>query len=351
MFRHALTIVEVSAAVLLVIGAGLLVRTLLSLDRVDAGYHADRVLTMQVSIELPRYPTHESRLALYRAIQDEVARAPGVRIAALGYDVPFDGWSGGQAFSVVGTPFDDPSRHPPAHYQPVGPGYFEALAIPLVRGRAFTDRDSGTSTPVCIVNEEFARRFLGGRDPIGAQINMQTLALAPTNVTREVVGVVAQVKERPDARDNQIEIYAPIAQNSWFTTTVVVRAAMPPSTLIPAIRAAAARVRKDLPFVRIRSMEDITAESTATPRFRARLVGAFAVLAIVLAAAGVFSVFTFTVQQRTREFSIRMALGARSPTCWVRCSPTAPAWSPLAWPLASRPQRSWCGQWRRCCFP
>lgn len=154
-------------------------------------------MTMQIAIELLRYPTHESRLGLYQALQNEIARVPGVRVAALGNDVPFDGWNGGQLFSVAGTASDDPSPHPPAHYQPIGPSYFEALGIPLLRGRAFTDRDHNTSTPVCIVNEEFARRYLSSRDPIGAKIDMQTVALAPAKVTREVVGVVAQVKERP----------------------------------------------------------------------------------------------------------------------------------------------------------
>jgi putative ABC transport system permease protein len=139
---------------------------------------------------------------------------------------------------------------------------------------------------------------------------VQSLDVPPQTFTREVVGVSGQVKERPNARDRQLEIYVPVAQNAWYGVTIVARTAGAPTAFVPAIKAAVARVKKDMAVTRVRTMDDVAAEATAMPRFRARLVGAFAALAIVLAAAGVFSVLSFTVHQRMREFSIRMALGA-----------------------------------------
>ena len=161
-FRSALAIAEIAVAVVLVTGAGLLLRTVVALDRVDPGYHADRVLTMYVTLPLARYKTPQRALTFYQAAEREMASLPGVRSVRLGFSLPMDGWEIGQGFTVVGAPPVGEAEEPAAHYQMVNAKYFETLGIRLVHGRAFTEHDDATATPVCIVNEELVRRYLKG---------------------------------------------------------------------------------------------------------------------------------------------------------------------------------------------
>jgi putative ABC transport system permease protein len=193
----------------------------------------------------------------------------------------------------------------------IGPGYFEVLGVPLRRGRTFTPQDTGSTPQVCIVNEEFARRHVAGREVLGAHIIVPSIELPPRRVTREIVGVIAQIKTRPDEPlDNALEVYVPLAQNTSNFATLVVRATANPMALMPSIQEAIVRLDRAQAVSRVRTMENIATEATARPRFRAQLVGIFAAFAVVLAVVGTFSVLTFMVQQRTREFSLRRALGA-----------------------------------------
>jgi putative ABC transport system permease protein len=285
------------------------------LNHVDAGYHADRVLSMSIGLSFQQYSEPNATQRFYETAEAEVARVPGVRRAAvLAGDLPLDGFTRGQAFQIAGEAPIDFSHQPVAQFLLVTPGYFSALGISIVSGRAFTGDDSGASTPVCIVSEAFARQYLQGRDPLASKLTIPSLVLRIADsvpVTRQIVGVARQVKARPGEAEPLSQIYVPFAQNPWITGKIVVQGATAPEPLIAPIKRILSRIDSSVTVTDVRTMDDVAERATASPRFRAALVTAFAGLALSIAGIGLFSVLSFMVRQRAREFSLRLALGAR----------------------------------------
>jgi putative ABC transport system permease protein len=311
--RSVLVAGQVATAVVLLVGAGLLLRTLLVLASVDRGYRADDALTMMVDPG-PAYRDEASLLQFYDAVGREVSALPGVRGVAWATTVPMGvSYQGASPFEIVGDPLPEQSQRPRADYQIVSPSYFATLDLPVLAGRAFDERDRREAVGVCIVNEAFVRNHLGRRSPIGTRVAFRGDEPTGTPIVREIVGVVRQVKARPNETADLVQIYVPLAQHTPGDIFMLVRPASGDAEALgPSVRAALARVDKTQ-LVGVRSvltLDDVASLATARHRFRAILVVAFALLALLLAMVGLFGVLAYAVQQRLRDFAVRRVFGA-----------------------------------------
>jgi putative ABC transport system permease protein len=312
-FRGALVAIQVALSLVLLATAGLMLRSLTALENANPGFRQDHLLTMRLAMASDHYGPANLRM-FYRRVLESASSLPAVEGAGLSLGLPLEG-------AQVGMPFRVASHPAPADletfapFEMVSPDFYRIMAIPLRKGRYFSERDDENAPRVAIVNEAFVRRYLPDEEPLGKKLLMQSLISGSRDVgpatAWEIVGVIANVRYKGLNEKRAVpEIYVPLMQSPWPGAALILRTASEPTSVTQAARIVLAHVDPEVPLTSVKTMDQITADSLSQPRLRAWLIGGFAAVALIMAALGIYALISYSVAQGTHDLGVRVALGA-----------------------------------------